>query len=776
MSGGHSQTKLLLRVTNGALATQTKMESQKRNKRLRPLPGGYRRDTSGAGDGRVVGLASDSPLSRRAGVGVGVERGAPNITADHSEDDALRSGEVSPASSAGTSHSTTLTLNEDTRRKWSNAELEELIFCFYRARALGSGYIKRLETLFRSRNPNNPKAFTFTGNTLSTQARSIIARKAIPTETLNAIKSRAEEPTLHPEETHSTHNSPSITHSTHTSQHTEHTDINVQQHHTQTRTPSPETAEAPDPQPNNIEIVSDDRRRRWSDEEMKELMYCYYKARSAGSGYINRLQRIYIERNPHNPKVNRFNGYSLSTQARTIIKNNMISQELLNRIKQSAEGIVEVTENTESINNFNSDTLHNTQNTHAQPYTPDEVQTIIQATQNILDSENRDPIILSFLNTLSEVRETPIADRKLLPKAKFNKHFFENCHKINKYLPNLLEINTTLREINDIIYAAAKTLIINNNQAPYKPSNTIKPKRDPNWKIRIQKKINKFRKELARLIEIERGVRSPRMDRSRVYLYNKYNIQSENDHKNIAEMLKQKIKALAGRIKRYEDANSKREQNKLFKENEHKLYSSLGNQKEMQEIKIPSKENVEQFWRSILSNPIKYNTDAFWIKEIEESMSEVNTIEPEEITIDEIKFAIKKLHNWKTPGIDKIQNYYLKYFTSTHKYIAKLFTKIVQGFENLEEWFTTGQVILIPKNADTENPKNWRPIACLPSMYKLLTSVLANVLYNHCSSNNIMAAEQRGCRRGARGCKDHLMVNKAILEDAHTSQKNLSMA
>ena len=39
-----------------------------------------------------------------------------------------------------------------------------------------------------------------------------------------------------------------------------------------------------------------------------------------------------------------------------------------------------------------------------------------------------------------------------------------------------------------------------------------------------------------------------------------------------------------------------------------------------------------------------------------------------------------------------------------------------------------------------------------------------------------MAIEQRGCRRGALGCKDHLMVNKAILEDAHQSQKNLSMA
>lgn len=41
--------------------------------------------------------------------------------------------------------------------------------------------------------------------------------------------------------------------------------------------------------------------------------------------------------------------------------------------------------------------------------------------------------------------------------------------------------------------------------------------------------------------------------------------------------------------------------------------------------------------------------------------------------------------------------------------------------------------------------------------------------------DDIIYPEQRGCRRRARVCKDHLMINKAILEDAHQCQKNLSM-
>lgn len=197
--------------------------------------------------------------------------------------------------------------------------------------------------------------------------------------------------------------------------------------------------------------------------------------------------------------------------------------------------------------------------------------------------------------------------------------------------------------------------------------------------------------------------------------------------------------------------NTRKEQNRLFTENEHRLYRSLEG-KGSKDIKVPSKESVEEFWSSILSNPIQYKKEAKWIKEIEISSNEVNTVDIEEITEDQVKIAIKKLLNWKSPGIDKIQNYYLKYLTSVHKYLASLFTKIVAGIENSEKWFTTGQVILIPKNENTEDPKNLRPIACLPSMYKLLTSVLANVLYNNCHENNVMAVEQRGCRRGARGC------------------------
>lgn len=258
-------------------------------------------------------------------------------------------------------------------------------------------------------------------------------------------------------------------------------------------------------------------------------------------------------------------------------------------------------------------------------------------------------------------------------------------------------------------------------------------------------------------------------------LYRKYRINNDNELDNTIEILKQKVKALAGRLRRYDEMNMRKVQNKLFAENQHKFYRSL-NSIQQTPTEIPTQDEIQNFWTDILSKPIPYNRDATWISDIENTSEEIVTHTFEEIEVGQVKQAIRKTQNWKTPGIDKIQNYYLKYLTSAHKYIAQLFNKIVKGIEPVDQWFTTGRVILIPKDQNTQDPKNWRPIACLPTMYKVLTSVIANELYIHCDKNDIIAPEQRGCRRGARGCKDHLMINKAILEDAHKCQKNLSLA
>ena len=108
--------------------------------------------------------------------------------------------------------------------------------------------------------------------------------------------------------------------------------------------------------------------------------------------------------------------------------------------------------------------------------------------------------------------------------------------------------------------------------------------------------------------------------------------------------------------------------------------------------------------------------------------------------------------------------------------MAREYTKIIENPAEMPEWLTDGLTILLPKTEETKNPKNYRPITCLPTMYKVLTSILADRTYTFLSEHQLLPSEQKGCRRGSYGCKDQLLVNKMILEGCRTRKKNLSTA
>lgn len=101
------------------------------------------------------------------------------------------------------------------------------------------------------------------------------------------------------------------------------------------------------------------------------------------------------------------------------------------------------------------------------------------------------------------------------------------------------------------------------------------------------------------------------------------------------------------------------------------------------------------------------------------------------ITEEDLQVAISKSHNWKTPGIDNIQNYWYKKFTCTHTRIAKCLTEIVQNPEKMPHFLTKGITYLKPKSANTADPTQYRPITCLPTLYKILTSCITNKITNH---------------------------------------------
>ena len=63
--------------------------------------------------------------------------------------------------------------------------------------------------------------------------------------------------------------------------------------------------------------------------------------------------------------------------------------------------------------------------------------------------------------------------------------------------------------------------------------------------------------------------------------------------------------------------------------------------------------------------------------------------------ITEITSYLSKTHNWKSPGNDQIQNYWLKAFPANHRHITKTLNAIIEEADKAPDWLRTGITYLI---------------------------------------------------------------------------------
>jgi len=139
----------------------------------------------------------------------------------------------------------------------------------------------------------------------------------------------------------------------------------------------------------------------------------------------------------------------------------------------------------------------------------------------------------------------------------------------------------------------------------------------------------------------------------------------------------------------------------------------------------------------------------------------------------DVAVALRTMLNWKAPGRDQIAIFCFKQLTATHKHIATLFNKLI-GEDQIPEWLMAEVTFLIPKNENTENPKNYRPVTCLPTIYKLMASIKSRRVQKYMDDENLMPKEQKRCCSGLEGYKDQLLISEAILQECKR-RKNLCM-
>ena len=132
--------------------------------------------------------------------------------------------------------------------------------------------------------------------------------------------------------------------------------------------------------------------------------------------------------------------------------------------------------------------------------------------------------------------------------------------------------------------------------------------------------------------------------------------------------------------------------------------------------------------------------------------------------------------NWKSPGPDLVQGFWLKNFSSLHERVRfQLKECLDSGF--VPSWLTRGKTSLLQKDKSKGNvASNYRPITCLPLMWKLLTGVIADQIYAHLDQEKLLPEEQKGCRKGSRGTNDFLYIDRVVIKEVKSENKNLAMA
>lgn len=161
----------------------------------------------------------------------------------------------------------------------------------------------------------------------------------------------------------------------------------------------------------------------------------------------------------------------------------------------------------------------------------------------------------------------------------------------------------------------------------------------------------------------------------------------------------------------------------IFKTDEKKFNRSVG-EETITVNGTSTTEDIKKFRKQIWSEEKGFKKGSQWIKHTPETNSNKQQQNLRKVSKEELQAALKNFHKQKSPGIDKILKFCLDALSKGHSKVTTLLSDTVEIPEKGLKWRSEGVTYLLLKTADARNPKNYRPITCLRTTYKILTSVL----------------------------------------------------
>ena len=250
----------------------------------------------------------------------------------------------------------------------------------------------------------------------------------------------------------------------------------------------------------------------------------------------------------------------------------------------------------------------------------------------------------TVVNDIRDRRQRITTVRRRLPplRAVERRVLMAEVRRINYALP-YVEIST-ITEMNDTIRACAEIVT-----EKVRPCSTRKSTSTPWWQKRLNRKLAETRKGLSRVVEAEKRNWNDPFKRT---IESKYNIKKKG-YKVVEEELKQRVKAIAARIKDYCERSKQYRNNKMFVNNQGQFFKSLKASK-TEKGQAPNKEESEAFWKGIWENETSHDSSGRWLREIKEEFRTVENQSEMSITEEMVRKVTVKMPNWKAPGPDGV--------------------------------------------------------------------------------------------------------------------------
>ncbi|CAG4966098.1 unnamed protein product [Parnassius apollo] len=136
--------------------------------------------------------------------------------------------------------------------------------------------------------------------------------------------------------------------------------------------------------------------------------------------------------------------------------------------------------------------------------------------------------------------------------------------------------------------------------------------------------------------------------------------------------LKQKIAAWKKRIRRFTERSMRFNLNRLFQSDQKRLYKSLERPEVCGADPGPDQVNTVAFWRGLWSEPVN-QSKCPWTEVVASRCAGITPKDPVIITPDDVAEAVRRVPNWKSPGLDGLYHYWLMAFMVCHAVLARQF-------------------------------------------------------------------------------------------------------